>query len=102
MTTDSPTEEYLLAHSEALLAGTLALMTGQAQASCSEARCLMTHRICGNLRELSQHPALNPVFRAAVRRLHEHWCRMDAELSGSSSVTERPADRWHSPSPTLQ
>lgn len=102
MRTDFQSEEYLLAHSEALLAGTLALMTGQAQASCREARCLMTHRICANLRELGQHPALNPDFRAAVRRLHEHWCRMEAELSGSSSVSERTADQWLPPSQRLQ
>jgi hypothetical protein len=102
MRTDSRSEEYLLAHSEALLAGTLALMTGQAQASCREARCLMTHRICANLWELGQHPALNADFRAAVRRLHEHWCRMEAELSGSSSVSERTADQCHPPSRRLQ
>lgn len=102
MKTDSPGEEYLLAHSEALLAGTLALMTGQAQASCREARCLMTHRICANLRELGHHPALTPDFRAAVRRLHEHWCRMEAELSGSSRAPDRAADQWHPPSPRLQ
>lgn len=102
MTTDTRTEEYLLAHSDALLAGTLALMTGQAQASCREARCLMTRRICANLRELGQHPALNPDFRTAVRRLHEHWCRMEAELSRSSSAPELTTDQWHPPSPRLQ
>lgn len=102
MGTDFQNEEYLVTHSEALLAGTLALMTGQAQASCREARCHMTHRICANLRELGQHPALNPDFRAAVRRLYEHWCRMEAELSGGSSAPEPTTDQWHPPSPRLQ
>lgn len=102
MRTDFRTGEYLLAHSEALLAGTLALMTGQAQASCREARCLMAHRICANLRELGEHPALNPDFRAAVRSLYEHWCRMEAELSCCSSVSERTPDQWLPPSQRLQ
>lgn len=102
METDANDNEYLLASSEALLAGTLALMTGQAQASCVEARCLMTHRICANLLELGQHPALNPNFRAAVRHLHEHWCRLDAQLSGTSGERTRAAGQWFAPSPTLQ
>lgn len=87
-------KEYLLASSEALLAGTLALMTGQAQASCQEAKRLMTRRICVNLSELGTHPALNPNFRAAVRHLREHWCRLDAELSGCTQQDERCATPW--------
>lgn len=94
--------EYLLASSEALLAGTLALMTGQAQASSHEARCLMTHRICANLDELGRHPALNPDFRAAVRNLYGHWCRLDAELSGDTVHGARAPDPWLAPSRTLQ
>lgn len=103
MTLDpATTDEYLLASSEALLAGTLALMTGQAQASCHEARCLMTHRICSNLSELGRHPALNADFRAAMRQLHAHWCRLDAQLmSGPQAAFAAPVPSVP-PSTTLQ
>jgi len=102
MKKDAETHEYLLAPAEAILAGTLALMTGQAQASCHEARCLMTRRICANLAELGQQPALHPNFRAAVRHLNEHWCRMEAELSRVSSEPARRGAPWVAPCPTLQ
>ena len=53
-------EEYSLPPVEALLAGTLALMTGCAQHSgpvCQ--RELMVGKVVSNLTELAQHPALS-------------------------------------------
>ena len=94
--------EYLLASSEALLAGTLALMTGQAQASSPVARCQMTQKICSNLLELGQHPALHPNFRAAMRHLHAHWCQLDAVRSADVGQPRQVSDQWLPPSRTLQ
>jgi hypothetical protein len=58
-------EEYSLPPVEALLAGTLALMTGCAQHSgpvCQ--RELMVGKVVSNLTELAQHPALSQPRRS--------------------------------------
>ena len=74
MHTDSCTEEYLLPQVEALLAGTLALMTGLSQ---TEGRCehrdMMHAKVCANLRELSAHPEVSVPLRRVLARLLEHW-----------------------------
>ena len=67
-------EEYSLPPIEALLAGTLALMTGCAQHSgpvCQ--RELMVGKVVSNLSELSQHPALSPPMRVLLGRLNARW-----------------------------
>lgn len=66
-------QEYRLPCAEALLAGTLALMTGHAQACCEDRRRLMGARIVSQLDQLAQHGRLSPVFRAALANLRTHW-----------------------------
>lgn len=69
-------EEYKLPGVEALLAGTLALMTGYAQhgADC-EIRPLMAGKLVRNLTALANHPALSEPMKAMLTRLIEHWMR---------------------------
>lgn len=69
-------EEYQLPCAEALLAGTLALMTGHAQACCEAHRQRMAHKIVENLAQLSEHPILTPQFRTALYNLRGHWQQM--------------------------
>lgn len=66
-------EEYHLPCAEALLAGTLALMTGHVQACCDDHRQLMNAKIVANLARLAQHPILSPQFRTALGNLRTHW-----------------------------
>jgi hypothetical protein len=82
-------EEYCLPPVEALLAGTLALMTGCAQHSgpvCQ--RELMVGKVVSNLCELSQHPALSAPMRVMLSRLNSRWLMElgSAELPGSGAV----------------
>lgn len=69
----SPNDEYIMAAADAMLAGTLALLTGHAQCACAQQRLLMARKIRSNLYLLAQHPALPPPFRLVVQRLHGHW-----------------------------
>jgi len=61
---------------QALLAGTLALMTGHAQAR-SEGQCtLLAKKIVANLSMLSRHAGAPPNFRAIAANLHPLWVRV--------------------------
>lgn len=70
----SITEEYLLPQVEALLAGTLALMTGLAQGGerCAQ-RELMQAKVHANLSELAVHPHVSESLRGVLARLVHHW-----------------------------
>jgi hypothetical protein len=65
--------EYTLPCAEALLAGTLALMTGHAQNSCPNRRMLMALKIRHNLDQLRSHDALSEQFRQVLLRLCHEW-----------------------------
>ncbi len=78
-------EEYSLPPVEALLAGTLALMTGCAQHSgpvCQ--RELMVGEVVSNLTELAQHPALSQPMRVLLGRLSSRWL---LELGSAAAPT---------------
>lgn len=81
-------EEHVLPCTEAMLAGTLALMTGHAQSACATQRDLMGRKIRSNLFFLGQHPGLSPSFRTVLQRMHQHW---DVLLKGSDEPVERTA-----------
>ncbi|HEX7892206.1 MAG TPA: hypothetical protein VF522_22845 [Ramlibacter sp.] len=66
-------EEYELPAVEAVLAGTLALMTGCAQSSCPAQRRHMMNRIVDNMALLAAHPQLSSQFRCALGKLRCHW-----------------------------
>ena len=97
--TDPPTpnDEYIMAAADAMLAGTLALLTGHAQCGCAQQRLLMARKIRSNLYLLSQHPAVPPPLRLVVQRLHGHWDGIVAQAGVSTGLgIELPESRlWH-------
>ena len=81
------TEEHELPCLEAVLAGTLVLMTGYSQALQAELhpqhRVCMGARIGANLALLAEHPALSEGFRQVLAGLQCRWrtmreCTVDA------------------------
>lgn len=96
---EASTEEvYYLPSAEALLAGTLALMTGHAQACSSHTRQRMATKIVSNLSDLTQHPVLSPQFQAAVWNLRKHWEALQAQ----SAATATDPQTWHAQPSSLQ
>jgi len=94
---------------QALLAGTLALMTGHAQSCCEGQRALLAKKIIANLFMLSRHPGAPPNFRAIAANLHPLWVRVlqpgleqpqQGLLPADSSDTYRVL--WHTTPETLQ
>jgi len=105
----SEVETYDLPCAEALLAGSLALMTGHAQSNCARQRSLMARKICSNLFFLAQHPGLTPPFRTVVQRLHGHWEQVVQTASDEAPVRQTdsagllPETRlWHPPAEQIQ
>lgn len=98
--------EYEMPSAEAMLAGTLALMTGHAQSACTRQRGLMAKKIVSNLFFLSQHPSLSPHFKAVADRMRPHWL----VLAQSSDVAEthalhtptEPQPLWHAAATRVQ
>ena len=76
----SHTEEHELPSIEAVLAGTLALMTGYSQALQAEqdpsVRLRMGEKIGDNLALLTEHPLLSLGFRQVVLGLRGRWQAM--------------------------
>lgn len=74
-------EEHELPALEAMLAGTLVLMTGYGQALQAELnpahRVLMGAKIARNLALLSEHPALSDAFRRVLGGLQQRWQQMN-------------------------
>lgn len=71
---DAPADESsVLPCAEALLAGTLALMTGHADACCEDHRNLMASKAASNLFLLSHHPLMSEGFKTLAWKLHMQW-----------------------------
>lgn len=94
---------------EALLAGTLALMTGHAQACCEGQRALMAKKIIANLFMLARHPSAPPDFKAIAANLHPLWMRISRADPDQPQQGLLPADHldphrvlWHTTPETLQ
>ena len=88
-------EEYSMPCAEALLAGTLALMTAYAQGCCDSHRDAMVRKIVANLQFLSEQPSLTPHFRTLVQSLQQRW--MD-QISAEHVALEAAQARrvlWH-------
>jgi hypothetical protein len=65
---------------EALLAGTLALMTGVAEhAPASPPRCMMARKAAANLLLLAHHPQTSQALGMTVLKLRAHWLRIASE-----------------------
>jgi hypothetical protein len=77
---ESTGEEHELPTVEAVLAGTLALMTGYSQSLLAELqpehRVLMGRKIGNNLALLAEHPQLSVPFQAVLGGLQRRWTQM--------------------------
>lgn len=104
-----------LPNAEALLAGTLALMTGHAQGCCEGHRELMAKKIVSNLFMLTLHPAAAPAFKAMAMHLHGLWVRQVQQLQqtqeqarahqaaqGETPQSDQHRVLWHTTPETLQ
>lgn len=82
-------EEHELPSVEAVLAGTLALMTGYSQALQAEldprGRVAMGDKIGANLALLGDHPQLSAGFRRVLDSLRKRWLAM-GECSRSAAA----------------
>jgi hypothetical protein len=80
---------------EALTAGTLALMTGYAQApvDCPN-RSLMARKLVSNLFFLSGHPQVSPPMRAMAANLHTRW-QLSLEDTPVQEGPPEPTPLWH-------
>ncbi len=97
-TETSTEEEYVLPCAEALLAGTLALMTAYAQGSpncCG--RPLMAAKLVSNLIRLSHHPAFTPTMHTVLHRLCGSW---QQQVTGNAATMPTPL--WHGTPQALQ
>ena len=105
---------------EALLAGTLALMTGIAQGCCDSHRALMVKKVIANLSMLACHPMASSGFKVTIANLRVFWLRILAQghaLAGTNPgapasghgepfhtplAPERHAMLWHNAPETVQ
>jgi hypothetical protein len=87
-------DEIALPCAQALLAGTLALMSAYAAplaggASAPDCRLQMARKVVENLVMLREHPGLAPAMRAVVAKLQVHWAALAEGAPGST--VGRPA-----------
>lgn len=95
-------EEYLLPCAEALLAGTLALMSAYAQGSpTGHGRPLMAAQVVSNLIRLSHHPAFTPTMHTVLNRLCGSW---QQQVTGNAPTAPlpQPTALWHDTHPAVQ
>ena len=100
-------EEYTLPGVEALLAGTLALMTSLAQAAPAATRQgPVVGKIVENLGLLAEHAQLSPTMRLMLRRLIGHWQQPGRPAPAGEGAAPRrstaPASLWAPIPPRLQ
>ena len=88
-------EEYTLPPVEALMAGTLALLTGYAQSApdCAH-RPLMAAKLVSNLFFLSGHPDLSAPMQTMLANLRTRW-QMEVERQQPHSRPLAPTPLWH-------
>ena len=91
-------DEFELPCVEAILAGSLALMTGHAQATCARQRQALGAKIASNIGLLAEHPHLSAAFRQALSQLRVHWERLQESPCSPQTDTRL----WHSPPGALQ
>ena len=93
---DDADEEYVMPCAEALMAGTLALMTGHARCGCDQHRDMMARKAVMNLHTLSAHPSISQGLRAVAKKVREQWLEliqsgqvqaMNAETTAAPPIT---------------
>jgi hypothetical protein len=99
-----PHEEHELPSVEAVLAGTLALMTGYSQALQAELhpehRLLMGAKIGNNLGLLAEHPTLSDNFKRILLGLQHRWmlmsaCTAEAAPARACGLAADGPAQWH-------
>lgn len=101
--TETADEEYTLPSVEALLAGTLALMTGYAQSAreCPH-RPLMARKLVSNLFFLSGHPQLSVPMQTMVSNLRTRW-QLEVENAADAAAAHAvPSPLWHAVPASVQ
>lgn len=91
-------EEYTMPRTEALLAATLALMTGHVQSDTGFDRDAMAQKICTNLSALSGDPLLSPGFQSLLWVLCSRWQHQTQGVDRGRGVTDRrngARSLWH-------
>ena len=85
---DATDDEYTMPCAEAILAGTLALMTGHARCGCATHRDMMATKAAANLASLAQHPVISEEFRTVAFKLHAQWVELiqDERISQHQSA----------------
>ncbi len=88
-------EEYTLPSVEALMAGTLALLTGYAQSApgCAH-RPLMARKVVSNLFCLSEHPQLSAPMQTLLSNLRTRW-QIEVEKDTQLPPAGAPRALWH-------
>lgn len=91
--------DFVLSNPEALLAGTLALMTALVEGCCEQHRSSIRRKVIANLAELEQHEALSQQFRAVASHLQQHWFALE-----NGGAPRAPGDRrlWQKPPEAIQ
>ena len=82
-------EEQRIPCAEAILAGTLGLMTAHAQAACNLQRQRIARKVEGNLAGLAEHPDLSLHFRLALSALTAHWQLLEHQCASFRERKER-------------
>ncbi|RZJ61370.1 MAG: hypothetical protein EON49_05620 [Acidovorax sp.] len=100
-------EEYSLPCAEALLAGTLALMTGYVQACCDSHRDAMGRKISANLQMLADADGFTAHFRTVVWSLQGRWeeqckARQDTAATAAMVAAEQRRVLWHTAPEAMQ
>lgn len=98
-----PPDDSTLPCPQAMLAGTLALMSAWAhpaqgcQLGSGQRRPLLARKIISNLFFLQQHPLVSPALRALAGRLHQHW--VAGQAGGAPADDCMPVAASHAASP---
>lgn len=95
-------EEYTLPSVEALLAGTLALLTGYAQSApdCAH-RPLMARKVVSNLFFLAAHPQLSAPMQTLLGNLRTRW-QLEVEKDALTLHASAPRALWHGAPEAMQ
>lgn len=100
-TTPPPSDETLPS-ADALLAGTLALMTGYSYArNGCPMRPLMAAKLARNLAVLSRHPEISSPMRAVLGNLLIRW-QQGAVNTDSQESSQQGTALWHRPPGLVQ
>lgn len=82
--------DYAISGLEAMLAGTLALMSAYAHGACKAHQSLISGKILSNLYCLQLQNALSPEFRKVLSQVGHSWQQHQLMLSGGAPVMLAP------------